>query len=563
MTNADPLTTEAATRDTNPVFTHVRNQVATGASSWDESLRRHEWRVPERYNITADVVDSWASAPGHADRTALAVLNDAGSELDEVSYRQLSELTQRLANALTASLGVARGDVVSIVLTQSIESAVAQLAAYRIGAVACPISHLYAAEALVWRLRHSATRLVVTDPEGAGALAPYRAQLPDLQHVVVVGSTDRNQDFWSLLNESSTGCRPADTLADEPALLVYTSGTTGDPKGVLHGHRVVLGHANVSYLLEGIDDTDTYWSPNDWSWIAGVGNGLLAPLGFGATVLSTGGRRFEPHEAAEFINRYRPTVGYLPVSGMRLMRQAGAVVTNKYRAILTGGEVLSDALRDWCLANVTDTINNGFGQTEGNDTLGVVGAWEHPSPETVGRALPGHEAIVVDAHGDQVPDGVEGQLLLRAQGRPVFLLEYFKNPQVTAQVKADGWIHTGDTVSRDERGYFHFAGRGDDVIKSSGYRIGPSEIETVVDSHPEVLECVVVGLPDPDRGQIVTAVVRLAPEADVDVVGDQIITMTRERIGKHACVRRVEVLDELPKTVTGKLQRSVVRRLLS
>ena len=545
-------------------FTHVRNQVVTGAKSWDEALEKHEWMVPERYNITADIVDSWASSPEHSGRTALAVLNDT-DELDEVSWSRLRELTQRFGNALTSKLGVARGEVVSIILTQSVEAAIAQLATYRIGAIACPVSHLYAGDALIWRLQHSETRVVVTDQHGAEVITEHRAELPDLRHVVVVGDAqaDGSTNFWDLVNRSPTDCEPADTAADDPALLIYTSGTTGDPKGVLHGHRVALGHANVSYLLEGIDETDTYWSPNDWSWIAGLGNGLLAPLGFGATVLSTGGRRFDPREAAEFIDRHRPTVGYLPVSGMRLMRQAGAAITNKYRAILTGGEVLSDDLRDWCLAHVTDSINNGFGQTEGNDTLGVVSAWEAPAAETVGRVLPGHEAIVVDANGQEAPNGIEGELLLREHGRPVFLLEYFKNPEATARVKEGGWIHTGDTVSRDERGYIHFAGRGDDVIKSSGYRIGPSEIETVIDSHPDVLECVVVGLPDPERGQIVTAVVRLGPGAEADVVREQIIEMTRDRIGKHAHVRRVEVLAELPRTVTGKLQRAVVRKQLS
>ena len=543
-------------------FTHVRNQVVSGAQSWDEALHKHEWAVPERYNITADIVDSWANSPQHEARAALAVL-DADGDLVTVSWSKLSELTQRFGNGLTTRLGVGRRDVVSIILTQSIEGAVAQLATYRIGAIACPISHLYAGDALIWRLQHSETRVVVTDARGAEAIAASRAALPDLRHIVVVGESplDDAIDFWEVAEQSPASCVPVDTLADDPALLIYTSGTTGNPKGVLHGHRVALGHANVSYLLEGIDETDIYWSPNDWSWIAGVGNGLLAPLGFGATVLSAGGRQFDPRESAQFIDRYRPTVGYLPVSGMRLMRQAGAAVTHKYRAILTGGEVLSDDLRDWCLANVTNTINNGFGQTEGNDTLGVVTAWERPAPETVGRVLPGHEAIVVDADGQEVPDGVEGELLLREDGRPVFLLEYFKDPQATEQVKAGGWIHTGDTVSRDSLGYFHFAGRGDDVIKSSGYRIGPSEIETVVDSHPDVLECVVVGLPDAERGQIVTAVVRLRPDAQEEIVRQQLIDMTRSRIGKHAYVRRIEVLDEFPKTVTGKLQRSVVRKL--
>ncbi|WP_166741565.1 acyl-CoA synthetase [Cumulibacter soli] len=538
-----------------PPFTHVRDQVVTDASSWQDAVSRHAWKVPEHYNITADIVDSWALSEEHSDRAALAVL-DENDHLDEVSFGRLRELTARLGTAL-GELGVRRADVVSIVLTQSIEAAVSQLAAYRIGAIACPISHLYAGDALIWRLQHSQTRVVIANNEAAAAIAARRQELPDLRHIV------RVDELWSLIDRADADCSPANTRAEDPALLIYTSGTTGNPKGALHAHRVALGHANVSYLLEGINETDRYYSPNDWSWIAGVGNGLLAPLGFGATVLSMGSRPFDPHATADFIDTYRPSVGYLPVSGMRQMRHVGTRLTHRYRAILTGGETLSDDLRDWCLANVTDTINNGFGQTEGNDTLGVVSGWENPPPETVGRVLPGHEAIVSDAEDAELPDGTEGQLLLREHGRPVFLLEYFKNPEATAELKKAGWIHTGDTVSRDERGYFHFAGRGDDVIKSSGYRIGPSEIETVVDAHPDVLECVVIGLPDPDRGQVVTAVVRLAPGADEALVREQLIASTRAKIGKHAYVRRVEVIDEFPKTVTGKPQRAVVRQHFS
>ncbi len=538
----------------------VWNQIARGQSSFAAATARHTWEVPDQYNITGDVVDGWADQEEHAHRTALGVLDDDGM-LTRTSWAELQQLTRKFGSALLGPLEIRRGDVVAVVLGQSLAAAVAHLGAYRVGAVVCPISHLYAGEALAWRLAHSETRVLVTEAAGYEQVAPLVARLPHLRHVVVVGAwpaTDVHE-FWQLLESSAPNCETVATLADEPAILIYTSGTTGHPKGVLHAHRVALGHANVSYLLEGVGETDAFWSPNDWSWIAGLGNGLLAQLGLGVTVLSMGSRRFDPIAAAEFVDTYRPSVGYLPPSALRLMRQHRITLQHPLRCLVTGGEVLSDDLRDWTRDHLCRSLNNGFGQTEGNDTLGVVHAWEQPAAETIGRVLPGHEAAVLDPDGHPLPDGEQGELCLREQGSPVFFLQYLKNPDETARTKRGGWIHTGDQVTRDSDGYFHFVGRGDDVIKSSGYRIGPTEIENTISRHPAVLECVVVGLPDPVRGQVVTAVLRLAPGADEHAVTEELTALTRDQVGRHAYPRRFEFVSEFPKTVTGKIQRAVVR----
>lgn len=542
----------------------VRDQVVFSASSFEDAMANHRWRIPPAYNIAVDGIDRWAADPGRRDAMALGVLLDDGS-MRSTSWSELRDWTLRGATVLRDRYGLDSGDVVAILLGQGLGSAVAQYSAYRAGAVACPISRLYSGHALVWRLRHSGAKVLITDEMGLESLGAERETIQeDLEVLVVDEARGATDGFWQVL--ASTEPRPdvtADTTAEDPALLIYTSGTTGNPKGVLHGHRVALGHANVSYLLDEVRDDDVFWSPNDWSWIAGVGNGLLAPWGFGTPILSMGDGRFDPHRVAEFVDRHRPTTSFLPPSALRILRQHDMAFKHKLRCVVTGGEVLSDDLRDWCLANICESINIGFGQTEGNDLIGVVSRWQSPAPETIGRLLPGHVAAVLDENGEEVPDGSEGELYLRVDERPVFMLRYLDNPQETSSKFEDGWLRTGDRVYRDPSGYFHFVGRGDDVIKSSGYRIGPSEIENILMSHPAVLECAVVGLPDDARGQIVTAVVRLSTEADRHTVIPELESLTRGNVGKHAYPRRFEILDDFPKTVTGKIQRSTIRDLYS
>jgi acetyl-CoA synthetase len=542
----------------------VGDQVVRNASSFAEAHARHEWKIPERYNIAQDVVDRWADDPARSGDTALGVLtNDGVMEL--TTWSEVQEYSRRLGDALVTRLGIKPGDVVAVVLKQSLPGAIAHMAAYRIGAVVCPISHLYAGEGLMWRLRHSEAKVLITDVDGVDGVPIGSDLLPDLANVVVVDAGPRPDvhDFWPLLDASSGTCETAATRPDDPALLIYTSGTTGDPKGVLHGQRVALGHANVAYLFEGVRDTDVFWAPNDWSWIAGVGNGLLAPWGFGIPIFSMGDRRFDPLDVAQFVEVHHPTIGFMPPSALRLMRQSDVHLAHPFRALMSGGEVLTDEMRDWCLANLCATINVGFGQTEGNDTLGVVAAWEKPADDTVGRVLPGHFAAVLNTDGTEVPDGVEGELCMRTEGRPVFFLEYFKNPEDTARTLRDGWIHTGDHFYRGADGYFHFVGRGDDVIKSSGYRIGPTEIENIVSRHPQVIECAVIGLPDPARGQVITAVLRLRPGANTEETTRALAEQVRDNVGKHAYPRRFEIVEEFPKTVTGKIRRAAVKTLFA
>jgi acetyl-CoA synthetase len=345
-------------------------------------------------------------------------------------------------------------------------------------------------------------------------------------------------------------------------LLIYTSGTTGDPKGVLHGHRVALGHANFSYVLDIVRPGDSYYAPNDWSWIAGAGNGLLAPWGFGIPVLSMGDSRFEASDVTAFLDRHRPTLAFLPPSALRILRQAEASLDHKLRCLMSGGEVVTPELANWVTENLADSLNVGFGQTEGNDTIGTVHAWEEAPPGTIGQALPGHTVGVLDQNGNEVEVGEEGELALRYESNPTFMLGYFHNPAATAHAIRDGWIWTGDRVMRGDRGYLIFAGRADDVIKSSGYRIGPSEIERVLARHPAVLECAVVGLPDPERGEAITAVVRLRPGTSEERLREELTLAVRREVGHHAYPRRIEFVDELPKTVTGKVQRRALRAAL-
>lgn len=555
----------------------VLNQVASESDSFASADSAHVWRVPVQYNIATDIVDRWADDPERSDDIALAVLEDDDDDTRRYSWRQIQQMSRRTAHALSTRLAVDRGDVVAVILGQSAEAAVVHIATYRLGAVLCPISHLFGADAMSWRLKHCGAAVVVTDGPGLRTLQSQLPAMPALRHVIVVDDHSTKEssipsthapavdvhDFTALVGQAQPEFETAPTAPDDPALLIYTSGTSGTPKGVLHGHRVALGHAPLSYLLDTIRSDDSFYSPNDWSWIAGVGNGLLAPWGFGLTVYSMGHRRFDAKAVARLIDRYRPALGFLPPSALRLVRSAGVELTHPFRAILSGGEVLDDDLSSWCRAHICTAINVGFGQTEANDIIGAVAAWETPRPDSIGRVLPGHHAAVLGPDGELLADGEEGELCVKAD-RPNVFLEYLHDPNATAAVLRGGWVHTGDMVRRDEAGYFHFVGRNDDVIKSSGYRIGPTEIENALRLDPRVVECAVIGVPDPERGQLVTAVVKLAGEVpDAEAVFAELTRSVRDRVGKHAYPRRFEIVDDFPKTVTGKIRRSELRNTLT
>jgi len=533
--------------------------------TYDEVRQRFRWRIPARYNIGVDVCDKWADDPS---RTAIIHLRDGGkhgARVERYSFRDLKRLSNALANTLTAH-GAERGDRIGILLPQAPETAVAHIAAYKLGAIAVPLFTLFGAEALEYRLADSGAKVLITDAGGLGKLAEIRDRLLDLEVVLSIdGPADGALSFHGEVEKARDSFRPMDTAADDPALIIYTSGTTGPPKGALHAHRVLLGHLpGVEFPHEFFPQGgDLFWTPADWAWIGGLIDVLLPSLHHGVPVLAHRFAKFDPEAAFQLMAEFGVRNAFMPPTALKMMRQAalsGARPGLALRSIGSGGESLGAELLNWGRETFGLTVNEFYGQTECNLVVSNCAGLMPVKSGCMGRAVPGHEVAIVDDTGNILADGEVGTIAIKRPD-PVMFLAYWRNPEATAKKFAGDWLLTGDTGRRDEDGYFRFAGREDDVITSSGYRIGPGEIEDCLLRHPAVAMAAVVGVPDPIRTERVKAFIVLDQQATAsEALAADIQSHVKSRLAAYEYPREVEFVDSLPLTATGKVMRRELRQ---
>jgi acetyl-CoA synthetase len=525
----------------------------TRQSDYDRLYRDFAWRIPDRYNIAVDTCDRHADG---SNRLALIFVAETGAAT-EFSFDYFRQRSNRFANTLRAH-GFARGDRLAILLPQAPETAIAHLAAFKAGLISVPLFTLFGEEALQFRLSDSGAQGIVTDAAGAEKLRPLRPLLPALRHIYVIGE---NLSFETALHQASDGFVPVDTGSDDPALLVYTSGTTGNPKGALHAHRVLLGHLPGVELPQDFfpQPGDRFWTPADWAWVGGLLDVLLPAWHHGVPVVAHRARKFDPLEAVDLIARHHVRNTFLPPTALKLMRMANVKPTQGLRSIGSGGETLGGELLDWATATFGVTPNEFYGQTECNLVAGNNGALFPIRPGSLGRPVPGHAVAIVDEHGREVATGDVGTVAIRRPD-PVMFLGYWNNPEATAAKYAGEYLLTGDQARQDEDGYLWFAGRSDDLITSAGYRIGPGEIEDCLLKHQAVSMAAVAGIPDPVRTEAVKAWIVLRPgtAASPDLARD-IQDFVRLRLAAHEYPRHVEFVDELPMTATGKIIRRQLR----
>jgi len=536
----------------------LREQSVRSAKSFAEARALHRWRIPERYNTAVDCLDRNAAGGG---RAAL-LYEDSLGRTRSCSFGQLLASSCRLSNAM-AGLGIGRGDVVAIAAGQQPETAIAHMAIYRLGAVALPISRLFGDNALRHRLKHGGARAIVAEAEMAARLEALRQDLPELRHMIIAGGDAPGVRFDDLVERARPERAPAPTAAEDPLLLMYTSGTTGDPKGVLQAGRNILGRNGFDYALNFIRPDDIYFSPADWAWSAGL-TGLICPWAYGIPVVAYGGRaKFDPEAVLHLMERFRVTIAMFPPAALELIRQVGRP-REKHRLALrcvfvTAGSP-SAALAAWLRDEFRVAFNVGYGQTEANTVIGTCTELERPHPGALGKAYPGHDVAIVREDGTVLKRGETGIIAL-AHGDPVLMKEYWKDTGALAEKFIGGWMLTGDCGAMDDEGNVYFLGRDDDVIKSSGYRIGPDEVEGALMEHPAVASCAVIGAPDAERTQVVKALVKLrTPHVPSTEIITQLQEHVRARVGGHAYPRQVEFVDDLPVTVTGKIKRKELRQ---
>ena len=533
-------------------------------ASYAETRDAFAWEVPPRFNIAQAICDRHV---GHRQDALLTEALDGTQQRH--SFAQLQELSSRLANTLIAH-GVQRGDRVAILLPQCVETLVAHLAAYRMGAIALPLFTLFGPEAIEYRLSDSGARVLVAGDEGLAKLHGLRERLPELRLVLGTdGARDGVLDFHAELARGAPHHTPVDTAADDPALILYTSGTTGQPKGVLHAHRILLG------MLPGVEfphdffpqPSDRMWTPADWAWAGGLLDVLLPSLFHGVPVLAHRLPKFDPEQAFALLARYEIRNAFMPPTALKIMRGVDRPASRhayRLRSVASGGERLGDEMLDWGRETFGVTINEFYGQTEVNLVVGNCATLMPLREGSMGRAIPGHDVAVLDDDGSVLPPGDAGLLAVRAPD-PAMFLRYWNNPAATERKfrrdPAGGlWCLMGDIGRSDADGYLWFHGRDDDVIISAGYRIGPDEIEGCLMGHPAVAMVAVVGVPDPVRGEIVKAFVVPAPGHEAGpALAAEIQAFVKSRLSAHEYPRAIEFRDDLPMTVTGKIRRRDLR----
>ena len=496
------------------------------------------WNIPADFDLATGCLWSWAA--DEPDRTAIIDRSDARRVW---TYGDLARAAEALAARLADS-GIGPGDRVAILLPQRAEVMVAHFAAMRLGAVALPLSTLFGPDALGYRLADSGAKAIVGEAEGLAKLEGL--DLSDLAARLDVAA----------LPETGTAPR-APTGADAPAMMIYTSGTTGHPKGVLHAHRFLWGHLPcVEAAFEGFPQAnDVAWTPADWAWIGGLMDLAMPALWFGVPLVASRARKFDADAAWRLMAEERVTCAFLPPTALKMLRRSDPPEGLALRAVMSGGEALGASLLEWGRDALGVPINEIYGQTECNLVLASCAGTQDVVPGTLGRAVPGVEVQVQDDAGCPVAEGAVGEICVR--GSPAAFLCYWNRSEATAAKWRDGWLRTGDLGTAMADGVIRYDARDDDVINSAGYRIGPTEIETCLTAHPFVVMAAVVGLPDDDRGEVVTAFV--VAEGDVDGLEADLIAWVRARLSPHMAPRRVVFRDALPMTVTGKIMRRALR----
>ncbi len=532
------------------------------AATYDELIARFRWAVPKRYNIAGFCCDNWAMAA--PDRVCVIDVQPSG-EIETLSYRALLDRANRLANALTER-GVQPGDRVAIMLPQGSAVPVAHMAVYKMRCIAVPLANLFGVDAIAFRLRDSGAAALITDAAGLAKVRAIAPQADDRPRLLVSadGADGDALDLEALIAAGAPGFVTADTLADDPAMMIYTSGTTGNPKGALHAHRVVLGHLPGVQMpheflpLEG----DRIWTPADWAWAGGLLNCLLPALHFGVPIVARKFEKFDPEAALDLMARHEVRNTFVPPTALRILRTVPRP-RERYalglRTIASGGEALGEETFAWGRETFGLPINEFYGQTECNLVAASAAAIGVSRPGSMGKPVPGHDLRVIRADGSFCEPGEQGQLAVRRPD-PVMFLRYWNNEEATRKKFIGDWMTTGDQGHVDEDGYIHFVGRDDDVITSSGYRIGPGEIEDCLIQHEAVLLAAAVGKPDPLRTEIVKAFLVLKPGYDgTDALKAEIQAFVRTRLSAHEYPREIEFIGEMPLTTTGKVIRRILR----
>lgn len=530
---------------------------------WKNVEKEFSWFETGKVNAAYEAIDRHVDSK-NGDKVAL-LYSDAQRD-EKYTFREMKEQSNRFGNVLR-KLGVQKGDRVFIFMPRSPELYFSFLGTVKVGAIVGPLFEAFMEAAVKDRLENSEATALVTTPEQLKRV-PVQ-ELPHLKHIILVGADEGDlkegvYSFEKEMKEASPELEIEWMDREDGMLLHYTSGSTGKPKGVLHVHNAMIQHYQTGKWILDLKEDDVYWCTADPGWVTGTSYGIFGPWLNGVTNVIRGGR-FKPEDWYKTLETNGVTVWYSAPTSFRMLMGAGADLVRKFdlskvRHILSVGEPLNPEVVRWGLKAYDRRIHDNWWMTE---TGGILIS-NYPAmgikPGSMGKPFPGIEAGIIDDEGNELPPNQMGNLAIKTPW-PAMMRKIWKNePKYQEYFRVPGWYISGDSAYRDEDGYFWFQGRIDDVINTSGERVGPFEVESKLVEHPAVAEAGVIGKPDPVRGEIIKAfiAVRAGYEPSEDLK-EEIRAFVKKGLAAHAAPREIEFKDKLPKTRSGKIMRRVLK----
>ena len=544
----------------------------TSFTSEEDYKRNLHFKIPENFNFAYDVMDAWAEEC--PDKLALLWTSERGEEV-RATFAELKDQTDRTA-AYFQSLGIGHGDKVMLILKRHYQWWLSMLALHKLGAVAIPATHMLTKHDIVYRDQRASVKAIVcaNDEYVTSQILAAMPDSPTVKVLVAVNSLSQQgkavpegfHDWRQEWPKAPRFVRPEHVNTNEDTMLIYfTSGTSGEPKMVAHDYLYALGHLTTGVFWHNLTPDSIHLTVADTGWGKAVWGKLYGQWLAGATVFVYDHEKFTAEKIMRQIEKYRVTSFCAPPTIYRFMilEDFSKYDLCSLRYCTTAGEALNPSVAETFHQLTGIQLMEGFGQTETTMTLGTF-PWMKPKPGSMGKPNAQYDVRLLRADGTECEEGEKGEICIRVgDEKPIGLFKgYYRDPELTKEAWHDGIYHTGDMAWRDQDGYYWFEGRADDVIKSSGYRIGPFEVESALMTHPAVVECAITGVPDDIRGMVVKATVVLAKEWK-DRAGDVLIKELQNHVKRETAPykypRIIEFVDELPKTISGKIRRVEIR----
>ncbi len=539
---------------------------------WKTIQNELEWFDKDHINAAVNAVDRHTKTQN---RNKVAVIYEsAAGKIEKYTYLDLKHSSNKFANVLT-KLGIKKGERVFLFLPRIPEVYATFLGTLKIGAIASTLFSAFGEDALLDRLGHSKAKVVITTPDLFKRLASIKDKLPELTYVVLVSNDPIPQkegsgsavpiliDYKKEMAEASKEFTVVKTHAEDPAFLLYTSGSTGKPKGVVHAHAAIVQQYYTHKMIHDVHPEDVYWCTADHGWVPGISYRIWGPLANGGTILQYEGR-FDPETWYDTLERHEVNIWYTAPTAIRMLMKAGLEVVKKYdfshlQHIYSVGEPLNPEAIRWGMHAFKKPFHDTWWQTETGSMLIVNYPTMPIKLGSMGKPFPGIHAAILDHDGKEVGADVEGDLAIK-KGWPSMLRTLWHDEERYKKLFKGDWYITGDRARKDGDGYFWYIGRADDVIKTSGERVGPFEVESVLVEHPAIAEAAVIGKPDELRGEIIKAFITLrtgfTPNPDLE---EDIKKFVKQHLAAHAYPREMTFMDKLPKTRSGKIMRRLLK----